>query len=133
MHHHKFVPEHEDNVDKNLMEMKSGNPNEVFYNVCWFWNEGDPNGPGKFSLRFISDKKPDAHTIVISPQGFVWGTKRYQSLECLLRDFEQDPRDSPSTNWKSEDVWSEDVFYHFKEVSVSGLGTIHFLSLSNRV
>ena len=77
MHHHKFVPEHEDNVDKNLMEMKSGNPNEVFYNVCWFWNEADPYGPGKFSLRFIIDKKPDAHTIVISPRGFVWGTKRY--------------------------------------------------------
>ena len=85
MHHHKFVHEHEDNVDKKLMEMKSNSPKGVFYSICWFGNE---DYYAKFSLRFIVGNKPKFHTIVIAPAGFVWGTTTYCRLEHLLANFE---------------------------------------------
>ena len=113
MHHQKFVHEHEDNVDKKLMEMKSGSPKGVFYSICWFGNE---DYYAKFSLRFIVGNEPKFHTIVIALVGFVWGTRNYCCLKHLLEDFEQDPRDGSCTKWMSEDVCDR-----FKEVSVSSL------------
>ena len=85
MHSRKFVDMPEDDVDKNLMEMKSASPKGVFYNICWC--NGDC--PYHVSLRFITGKNPDAHTIVITPTGFVWGPTTYHSLEPLLMDFEK--------------------------------------------
>ena len=113
MHHHKFVHEHEDNVDKKLMGMKSGSPKGVFYSICWFGNE---DYYAKFSLRFIVGNEPKFHTIVIALAGFVWGTKTYCCLKHLLEDFEQDPQDGSCTKWMSEDVCDR-----FKKVSVSSL------------
>ena len=58
--------------------------------------------PSRLSLRFIIGKNLEAHTIVICPTGFVYGSKIYPTLYKLLKDFEQNPRSVPSYNWKSE-------------------------------
>ena len=52
------------------MEMKSGSPKGVIYNICWFGNE---DYYAKFSLRFIVGNEPKFHTIVIALVGALSG------------------------------------------------------------
>ena len=98
--HDKFNNLNEDFLDKALMERKNANPEGIlFYGVCWLY---DVFPPSRLSLRFIIGKNLKAHTIVICPAGFVYGSKIYPTLYELLKDFEQNPRSVPSFNWKSE-------------------------------
>lgn len=85
-HHRKFMDKLEDEVDDQLKAMKSKNPAGVFYNICW-----SESYPGYVSLRFIMSKTPRHHTIGISPDGFVWGPKVYNSLDKLMNDFKKNP------------------------------------------
>ena len=80
-------------------ERKIANPKGTFYNVCWLY---DVFPPSRLSLRFVIGKYLEAHTIVMSPHGFVLGSKIYLTLYELLKDFEQNPRSVLSFNWKSE-------------------------------
>ena len=98
MHNHKFVHLREDAVDKNLMDMKSASSEEVLYNICWCGEDC----PNNVSLRFITGKDPEAHTIVLSPAGFTWGPTTYRSLELLLTDFEKTSR-----VWARVGRWSD--------------------------
>ena len=98
MHNHKFVHLREDAVDKNLMDMKSASSEEVLYNICWCGEDC----PNNVSLRFITGKDPEAHTIVLSPAGFAWGPTTYRSLELLLTDFEKTSR-----VWARVGRWSD--------------------------
>ena len=91
---------HEDVLDRTLWERKIANPaGKLFYGVCWLY---DVFPPSRLSLRFTIGKNLEAHTIVMSPHGFVLGSKIYLTLYELLKDFEQNPRSVPSFNWKSE-------------------------------
>ena len=85
-HHRKFLDKLEDEVDDKLQEMKNKNPSGVFYFICW-----SESYPGYVSLRFVMNKTPRHHTIGISPDGFVWGSKTYTSMDRLLNDFKKDP------------------------------------------
>ena len=98
MHNHKFVHLREDSVDTNLMDMKSASPKDVFYNICWCGEDC----PYHVSLRFITGKNPEAHTIVLSPAGFAWGPTTYRSLDFLLIDFEKTSR-----VWARVGRWSD--------------------------
>ena len=98
MHNHKFVHLREDGVDTNLMDMKSASPKDVFYNICWCGEDC----PYHVSLRFITGKNPEAHTIVLSPAGFAWGPTTYRSLDFLLIDFEKTSR-----VWARVGRWSD--------------------------
>ena len=98
--HDKYNHLNEDFLDKALMERKNANPEGIlFYSVCWLH---DVFPPSRLSLRFIIGKNLEAHTIVICPTGFVYGSKIYPTLYKLLKDFKQNPRSVPSFNWKSE-------------------------------
>lgn len=85
-HHRKFLDKLEDEVDEMLQEMKKKNPSGVFYFICW-----SESYPGYVSLRFVMSKTPRHHTIGISPDGFVWGSKTYSSMDRLMNDFKKDP------------------------------------------
>ena len=98
MHNHKFVHLREDGVDKNLMDMKSASSKDVFYNICWCGEDC----PNNVSLRFITGKDPEAHTIVLSPAGFAWSPRTYSSLELLLTDFKKTSR-----VWARVGRWSD--------------------------
>lgn len=87
INHRKFVDLPEDELDDRLRTEKNSNPNGVFYNVCWMEMH-----PGYASLRFILSATPRHHAIGISPNGFVWGSLTYSSLDLLLNDFKKNPR-----------------------------------------
>jgi len=85
--HRKFVDLPEDEVDEKLRSQKTANPNSIPYSICWMEMH-----PGYASLRFILSTTPRQHPIGISPNGFVWGTKTYKSLDLLLNDFKKNPK-----------------------------------------
>ena len=94
----QFVHMHDNDVDNHLMEMKTASPKGVFYNICW----RSGKWPFRVSLRFITGKKPDAHTITLSRVGFAWGPTTYLSLGLLLKDFEKTSR-----VWARVGSWSD--------------------------
>jgi len=85
-HHRKFLDKLEDDVDDILQEMRSKSPSGVFYFICW-----SESYPGYVSLRFILGKTPRHHTIAITPDGFVWGSKAYSNMDRLMNDFKKNP------------------------------------------
>jgi len=85
-HHRKFLDKLEDEVDDKLHLMKKSNPAGVFYFICW-----SESYPGYVSLRFIMSRTARHHTIGISPDGFVWGPKTYDSMDRLMNDFKKNP------------------------------------------
>jgi len=89
VNHRKFIDVPEDELDEKLRKEKSANPKGIFYNICWMELH-----PGYASLRFILSSTTRAHPIGISPNGFVWGAKKYPNLDRLLNDFKKNPRSS---------------------------------------
>ena len=87
VNHRKFVDLSEDDLDDQLREQKQKNKNSIPYNICWMEMH-----PGYSSLRFILSSTPRHHPIGISPNGFIWGTKAFKSLDALLNDFKKNPR-----------------------------------------
>ncbi len=87
INHRKFIDLPEDELDDKLREEKSNNPNGVFYNICWMEMH-----PGYGSMRFVLSATPRHHPVGISPNGFVWGSKTYSSLDLLLNEFKKNPR-----------------------------------------
>jgi len=85
-HHRKFSDKLEDEIDDKMQAMKKATPSGVFYFVCW-----SESYPGYVSLRFIMSRTARHHTIGISPDGFVWGTKTYSSMDRLMNDFKKNP------------------------------------------
>uniref|UniRef100_A0A7S2K6D1 S1 motif domain-containing protein n=1 Tax=Leptocylindrus danicus TaxID=163516 RepID=A0A7S2K6D1_9STRA len=85
--HRKFNSKSEDDVDTELKQLKKANPSAIFYNLCW--NE---DHAGYASLRFILNQTPRAHPIAITPDGFTWYKRTYDSLDRLLNAFKQNPR-----------------------------------------
>ena len=85
-HHRKFLDKLEDDVDDILLEMRRKNPTGVFYYICW-----SESYPGYVSLRFIMSRTPRHHTIGISPDGFVWGSKTFSNMDRLMNDFKKNP------------------------------------------
>jgi len=83
-HHRKFLDKLEDEVDDKLQLMKKSNPAGMFYFICW--NE---SYPGYVSLRYITNRTPKHYIIGISPDGFVWGPKTYDSMDRLMDDFKK--------------------------------------------
>ena len=92
VNHRKFIDLPEDELDEKLRKEKSSNPKGVFYNICWMEMH-----PGYGSLRYILSSTVRSHPIGISPNGFVWGTKTYSSLDILLNDFKKNPRGTSSS------------------------------------
>eukprot|EP00980_Cylindrotheca_fusiformis_P020319 scaffold7344_cov145-Cylindrotheca_fusiformis.AAC.17 len=89
INHRKFVDMAEDEVDEKLRKERTANPKGFYYNVCWMEMH-----PGYASLRYIMSTTPRFHLIGISPNGFVWGSKKYANLDILLNDFKKNPRGS---------------------------------------
>lgn len=85
-HHRKFLDKLEDEVDDRLQVMKKANPAGVFYFVCW-----SESYPGYVSMRFVMNRTPRHHTIGITPEGFTWGAKTYNSMDRLMNDFKKNP------------------------------------------
>jgi transcription elongation factor SPT6 len=85
--HRKFADLPEDELDEKLRVQKTANPKGVFYSVCWMEMH-----PGYGSLRFILSSTPRHHPIGISPNGFVWGSKTFSSMDLLLNEFKKNPR-----------------------------------------
>lgn len=86
LHHRKFVGKLEDEVDAQMAEMKKAQPSAFLYFICW-----SECYPGYVSLRFITNRTPRNHTIGISPDGFVWGSKTYSSMDRLINEFKKNP------------------------------------------
>ena len=85
-HHRKFLDKLEDEVDDILQEMRRKNPAGIAYFICW-----SESYPGYVSLRFIMSRTPRHHTIGISPDGFVWGSKTFSNMDRLMNDFKKNP------------------------------------------
>jgi len=85
-HHRKFLDMPEDSIDQKLAQMKKVTPAGVFYFICW--NE---SYPGYASLRFIMSRTPRVHIVGLSPEGFVWGSKTFSSVDRLLNEFKKNP------------------------------------------
>ena len=91
VNHRKFADLSEDDLDDKLRAQKAANKNSIPYNICWMEMH-----PGYSSLRFILSSTPRHHPIGISPNGFVWGTKTFKSLDALLNDFKKNPKGTPT-------------------------------------
>jgi transcription elongation factor SPT6 len=87
MNHRKFVDMPEDELDDKLRKERSANPKGVFYNLCWMEMHA-----GYASLRYIMGSTPRFHLVGISPSGFVWGSRKYDTLDMLLNEFKKNPR-----------------------------------------
>lgn len=86
LHHRKFLGKLEDEVDAQMVDMKKAQPKAFLYFICW-----SECYPGYVSLRFITNKTPRNHTIGISPDGFLWGSKTYNSMDRVINDFKKNP------------------------------------------
>lgn len=96
VNHRKFVDMSEDELDEKLISQKTDSPNSIPYNICWMEMH-----PGYASLRFVLNTTPRQHFLGISPNGFVWGIKTFNSLDLLLNDFKKNPRVVPSASNKT--------------------------------
>mmetsp|Transcript_3991 Transcript_3991/g.10444 ORF Transcript_3991/g.10444 Transcript_3991/m.10444 type:complete len:1955 (-) Transcript_3991:295-6159(-) len=91
VNHRKFVDLSEDDLDDKLRKEKAANKNSIPYNISWMEMH-----PGYSSLRFILSSTPRHHPVGICPNGFVWGTTTFKSLDALLNAFKKNPRGTPT-------------------------------------
>lgn len=85
-HHRKFLDKLEDEIDAKMLDMKKAQPAGVYYFICW-----SESYPGYVSLRFIMSRTPRSHTIAISPDGYVWGSRTFSNIDKLLNEFKKNP------------------------------------------
>lgn len=85
--HRKFGSKSEEDVDAELRQLKQANPSGIFYFLCW-----SEEHAGYASLRFILNQTPRSHPIAITPDGFLWCKRLYDSLDRVLNAFKQNPR-----------------------------------------
>ena len=80
--HKRFVDLPEDEVDETLLEKAT--PEKGAYALCWMEMH-----PGYASLRYMmnSKSKVKTHVIGITPKGFSWGNRIFNTLENLLDSF----------------------------------------------
>jgi SH2 domain len=84
LNHRKFMDLSEDEVDHELVAQKKANPSSIPYAFCWLEDHA-----GYLSLRFAVSNKPKHFIVSITPKGYFWSGKLYETLDLLTNDFKK--------------------------------------------